>query len=80
MSQGLGRKIKQTRKLLKISLRELARKSTLSASFISDIEKGKRYPSVDSLKAIAKVLNTNYRALKKHDLRGICPKCGEKVL
>ena len=51
----IGERIK--RKKLKIfSLRELAAKVDLSASFLSQIEQGKASPSIENLKKIATYL------------------------
>src|SRR5680860_139692 len=54
----LGFRIKKYRKKNKISLKELAEKVGLSASFLSQIESEKTYPSLQSLKKIADALQT----------------------
>lgn len=54
----MGLRIKQHRKKNEISLRDLAKKVGLSASFLSQVEGGKTYPSLQSLKKIADALHT----------------------
>jgi len=53
----IGERIHQRRGELGLSLRELARRSGLSASFISQVERGKVNVSVDSLQRLAESLN-----------------------
>jgi len=55
----IGNKIRITRLARNISLRELARRVDLSAAFLSDIERGNRYPSVTSLKKIGLALSVD---------------------
>ena len=71
MKQLIGHNIKRHREQLKISIRELAKKLTVSASFLSQLEKGKALPSVTTLKSIADALQTTV---------GILVGEGEKVL
>ncbi|WP_300331988.1 cupin domain-containing protein [Fusobacterium sp.] len=49
----IGEKIKKHRAEKGFSLRELAKKVELSASFLSQIEQGKASPSIENLKKIA---------------------------
>ena len=51
------------------SLRELAKRVDCSAAFLSDIELGRRFPSEQVLKAIAKVLDVSTETLKDYDTR-----------
>ena len=53
----IGERIHQKRDELGLSIRELARRSDLSASFISQVERGKVNVSVDSLQRIAESLS-----------------------
>ena len=53
----IGERVHQRRVELGLSIRELARRSDLSASFISQVERGKVNVSVDSLQRIAEQLN-----------------------
>lgn len=53
----LGEKIKARRKKMSLSLRELAEEVSLTASFLSQVERGLASPSIDSLRVISKALN-----------------------
>ncbi len=52
----IGRKIRDRRKELNMSLRELGRRAGLTASFISQLERGLINPSILSLRKISNVL------------------------
>jgi transcriptional regulator with XRE-family HTH domain len=53
----LGLKIKQQRKELGLSLRDLAERVDLTASFLSQIERDIASPSIESLRKISRALN-----------------------
>ena len=53
----LGKRIKQRRKEMRFSLRDLAKKVDLTASFLSQIERDQASPSIDSLRKISQALN-----------------------
>ncbi|MDP2681424.1 MAG: helix-turn-helix domain-containing protein [Deltaproteobacteria bacterium] len=53
----IGAKLKALRESQKLSLRDLADKTGLSASFLSQLELGQVSPSIASLENIAKALN-----------------------
>lgn len=59
----LGMKIRQTRHKNKLSLKQLSESSGLSLSYISEIEKGKKYPKPEMLFKLAKALNSSYDEL-----------------
>ena len=60
MSQdSLGNRIKERRNELGLSLRDLAAKTELTASFISQVERGQTNPSLDSLRRIAEALQVS---------------------
>lgn len=59
----LGIKIRQTRQQRKMSLKQLSESSGLSLSYISEIEKGKKYPKPEMLFKLAKGLETSYDEL-----------------
>lgn len=59
----LGIKINQLRLDKSLSLKQLSGLSGLSLSYISEIEKGKKYPKPDKLFALAKALDTSYDEL-----------------
>lgn len=54
-----GRRIKEIRLKKKFTLEELAKRANVSASFLSQIERGIVYPSVESLKRIGIALHVN---------------------
>ncbi len=65
----LGDKIKDLRNKLGISMRELARRTGISAPFMSDIELGRRYPSDEVFALLAKQLKIPVEELQQHDAR-----------
>ncbi|MBU3188722.1 helix-turn-helix domain-containing protein [Clostridium bowmanii] len=65
----LGDNIKRIRKSRKLGLNELAKKSDISGSYLSNIEKGiKTNPSIDALNNIAKALGISVDELFKNQL------------
>ena len=54
----IGFRVKLQREKNEMSLRELAKKVGLSASFLSQVEGEKVFPSLQSLKKIADALHT----------------------
>src|SRR5258708_2391141 len=69
MKINLGQRIRQLREELDFSLREFAEKLRISAAHQSDIELGRRYPSDDLLKRMAKELRTSVEDLESYDSR-----------
>lgn len=55
----IGHHIRQRRSEIGISLRELARRTGLTPAFISQVERGKTSPSLDSLRRIAEALEVS---------------------
>jgi transcriptional regulator with XRE-family HTH domain len=55
----IGERIRARRQQLGSSLRELARKTDLTASFLSQVETGQANPSINSLRRIAEALNVS---------------------
>lgn len=53
----LGKKIKDIRLSKSVSLRDLAKHTCLTRSFLSQVERGKTNPSIASLERIARALN-----------------------
>ncbi|PJA97725.1 MAG: transcriptional regulator, partial [Ignavibacteriales bacterium CG_4_9_14_3_um_filter_34_10] len=51
----LGLKLKQLRQEKHLSLIEVASKSSLSVSYLNEIEKGKKYPKVEKIAQLAQV-------------------------
>jgi transcriptional regulator with XRE-family HTH domain len=64
-----GERIRELREQHDLSGRELAKKIKVSAPFLSDIELGRRHPSDDILKSLARELSTTVEELRKHDAR-----------
>ena len=58
-----GLKIKQLRQEKKLSFSELANKTSLSVSYLNEIENGKKYPKTDKIASLALALDTNYNEL-----------------
>lgn len=63
-----GIKIRQLRMDLKMSAAELADKAGLSVSYLSEIEKGKKFPKQEKLAGLAVVLGTTSEGLVKQEL------------
>lgn len=57
----LGRRLRERRKFLKLTLQEVADRAGLSVGFISQIERGIAAPSLSSLASVARVLGTDVR-------------------
>jgi transcriptional regulator with XRE-family HTH domain len=55
-----GLKLKQLREEKKLSLSELAEKSSLSVSYLNEIEKGKKYPKAEKIAQLAQALDGRY--------------------
>ncbi|WMT42794.1 helix-turn-helix transcriptional regulator [Paenibacillus sp. D2_2] len=65
---SLGENIKKFRKEKKLTQFQLAEKSSLSRSYIADVEKDRYSPSLDTLKTIAKALDiTVSKLIGEHD-------------
>lgn len=68
--KSLGERIRELRDERDLSLRELCKAAgDISPAFLSDIELGRRHPSEQVLKDIAKALKTDFGELKEHDTR-----------
>lgn len=57
MYKKVGIRIKNRRKQLDMTQRDLSQKTKVSVSFLSDIETGRSYPSLETLAEIAKALD-----------------------
>src|SRR5438034_6278905 len=69
MDRTFGEKLRELRDKADISLRELARKIDVSAPFLSDVERGHRYPSDKLLVSLARYLKVSVEELKRYDNR-----------
>ena len=58
---NIGNKIKDLRKLNKMTQMELAAKANISRSYLADIERNRYNASLETLKAIATALNVNLK-------------------
>lgn len=56
---SIGKRIKDLRKLNKLTQEELAKRANISRSYLADIENDRYNASVDTLKAIANSLNVS---------------------
>ena len=61
MMKTLGERIRELREQQDLSLRELASKIGVSASFMSDVELNRRHPSDKHLSAIANIWALRWR-------------------
>ena len=68
-AEGMGEKIRKLRKRKGISLRELARRTGISPSFLSEIETAQNYPSPKVLSDIADELGVAADKLRRLDMR-----------
>jgi len=55
-----GLKVRQLRLDKKLSLSEVAKKSRISASYLNEIEKGKKYPKADKIVLLSNTLGVSY--------------------
>lgn len=60
---SIGSKLKKLRNENKLTLKDLAEKTELSISFLSDIENGRRMPRIENLNKIAEALNVDSSTL-----------------
>lgn len=66
---ALGERLRELRLQKKISMRELARRSEISPSFLCEIEAGRSYPSDSALSRLAEELGVSEARLRKLDMR-----------
>lgn len=73
LTHSLGERVKELRAERKLSLRELARRAGVSATMISEIERGKKTPTITLLSAIATalVVPTSYLFEREEPIEGI---------
>ena len=69
MDRTFGEKLRELRDKADVSLRELARKMDVSAPFLSDVERGHRYPSDKLLGNLARFFKVSVEELKRYDNR-----------
>jgi len=61
VSDQLGVRIRQYRKKIGLTQEELAFNSNISVSFLGDIERGNKKPSIESLEKLLKVLGVTFQ-------------------
>jgi transcriptional regulator with XRE-family HTH domain len=66
---SLGEYIRNQRDRLNISLRELARRINVTPPFLSDIELGRRFPSEETLTALATEFGITFDEIRNFDPR-----------
>lgn len=64
-----GLKVKQLRQKKQLSFSELSEKAGLSVSYLNEIEKGKKFPKEDKIRALAAALNVEYDDLINMELQ-----------
>ena len=62
----LGIKVKQYRQAAGLSLKQLAQRNELSISYLSEIEKGKKYPKPEKIILLADALGKSYEIGRAH--------------
>ncbi|MCB0515130.1 MAG: helix-turn-helix transcriptional regulator [Chitinophagales bacterium] len=72
-----GLKVKQLREAKQFSLAALSKLSGLSASYLNEIEKGKKYPKTEKIIALANALDINYNELISLELPPKLEKLGD---
>ena len=77
-ARAIGEKLRGARRQRHLSLRELARKSNISASMLSQIETGKAYPSVRSIYTIAEALGLPVDYFFPEQNGGAAPQAGNE--
>lgn len=69
---AMGRRMKLKRREKKMSQEEMAKAVQISMSFYGNIERGKRIPSIDTLVAIANVLDVGTDYLLAESVTAAC--------
>lgn len=72
-----GLKVKQLRQAQGLSFAALSKASHLSVSYLNEIEKGKKYPKEDKLKALAEALGVRFEQLVSTELSKSLAPVGE---
>jgi anti-sigma regulatory factor (Ser/Thr protein kinase)/DNA-binding Xre family transcriptional regulator len=67
----MGRKLKQVRRLKGMSLRQLAKRVDVSASFLSQVEQGKCQPSLESLSKLSAALDVTVDYLLREEQKTV---------
>lgn len=65
----MGQRLREMRERAGLSLRDVAKAANVSAPFLSDVERGRRFPADETLTLIARKIRVSADELKKHDHR-----------
>jgi len=77
----LGQRVKERRLELGLSLRELAERTDLTASFLSQVERELASPSIESLRRISRALDVPmFRFLVEHDAKSPVVRHNKRML
>ena len=63
ISQKFGKRVRKARKARGVSQEELAHEADSNRTYISDVERGTRNPSIEVVERIAKALNVTMGSL-----------------
>ncbi len=63
INQRFGKAIRRRRRELDFSQEELAERAELHRTYVSDIERGERNPSLENIEKLAKALNISISGL-----------------
>ena len=74
-----GMKVRQARQEAGLSLKEFASQAKLSASYVTEIEKGRKYPRANKIIKMAKVLGKRYDDLVSITLDSSLAHLGEAL-
>ncbi|HEY1975255.1 MAG TPA: XRE family transcriptional regulator [Candidatus Baltobacteraceae bacterium] len=67
IEQTIGRRVRQLRQSARLTLRDLARRSGVSAAMISEVERGAKSPTITLLSAVAAALGVSMARLVQAD-------------
>lgn len=75
----LGQRIRETRRLLKVTQVEMAEKLNFSQQHIGNIERGSAHPSLDLLVDISNTLNVSVDYLLQDSLQRPCTETASEI-
>ena len=79
MTMKIGKRVRERRKELGLSLRQLGKLAGVTASFLSQVENDQVSPSLNSLQSIATALNIPMFSLLDDTPSGNLVKAGEEI-
>jgi transcriptional regulator with XRE-family HTH domain len=78
--QRLGLRLKELRKLRKLSQEELAERASISTQYVSNIERGKENPTLDLLFKLAGALTVSLAEMCDFEAEGVNQKQMEQAI